>query len=162
MIKIVGIPSKGGMWLQPSVKLLIVFIRVWLRGHLVFFFFAFLMRYFNSYPQHIYCANSYEAARTRENIAVVKSDISSAPETQQNMGKGQRKKRQTKRFMPDVSHDSNSDDSSVGVYGLTQPEFPCVPAGLAKNAVEHSRVVDGPTHLVQQRLQLSQSLYGNS
>ncbi|KZS10245.1 Uncharacterized protein APZ42_025354 [Daphnia magna] len=115
--------------------------------------------YFNSFSKHYYFADSYEACREKENIATLQSDINSTSETEQNMGKVHRNKKPTKRFMQDTDvHDSSSADSRVGMYGRTQPGLLYIPAGLAENAVEHSRqVVNGSTHLVQQNADLSQS-----
>jgi hypothetical protein len=83
-------------------------------------------------------SDSYEAARSQEHIASIKSEINSegeddASQPNTSLGRGKRHKRPTKRFLP------SSDDESVGVYGPTQPEtivIPTIPVSLLKNSVD--------------------------
>lgn len=56
------------------------------------------------------------------------------------MGRGLRNRTATKRYLPetDPSEDTSSDESSVGMYGPTQPQTfvtPQIPVGLAANVV---------------------------
>ncbi|KZS06422.1 Uncharacterized protein APZ42_030131 [Daphnia magna] len=75
--------------------------------------------------------DSYEASRAKENIATLQSDINSTSETEQNMNKDIEIRCQQNDSCKILVHDSSSDDSSVGMYGRTQPELPSISAGLA-------------------------------
>jgi hypothetical protein len=95
-------------------------------------------------------SDSYEAARSQEQIASIQSDNNSegaddASQPNTSLGRGKRPKRPTKRFLP------SSDDESVAFYGPTQPEtivIPTIPVSSLRNSVDGGVPAVLPTALL--------------